>query len=410
MKSLKKIFIPLITWSVAASLLWFTLRRWVFMLIALNAKQANAIQIKPDATPQNMPQVLLLVPFRDEADTLPALLQALTSLTYPLTKFTLALVDDGSTDRSAKVIEPYLAQYANWHLLQLPENQGKAKALSLALNHFADGEIIAVYDADERPQPHALCYLVEALRKNSNIGAVSGRRIVSNALVSPAASYTAFESLVHQLLTTQAKDKLNLAPPILGSNCAYRRQALVEVGGFREVALLEDSDLTLKLAYAGWQTRFIQQAISYHQAPKTLRGYWRQHVRWARGFYQTSSTGRSGMDSKLPPIKKISFILSLELLTFSLGYVDRLALIGGLLLLILQQGTKFPRWVMNLYLITPLMQVVAALRLAQAPLNLWLRLGWLPLFFLIDIAMTVASTISQLFGFTQTWESRQQRQ
>jgi hypothetical protein len=105
----------------------------------------------------------------------------------------------------------------------------------------------------------------------------------------------------------------------------------------------------------------------------------------------------------------LPFLLRLELMIFSAGYLDRLAfaLAGGLLLL--KKRTKFPGWVMTLSLLTPLLQTMAALRVMGAPRSLWLRLIWLPLFFGLDLAMAAVGMWTTLKRAPQLWEERRLR-
>jgi cellulose synthase/poly-beta-1,6-N-acetylglucosamine synthase-like glycosyltransferase len=399
-QTLKKI-VKLISWLVTGILLLFTVRRWLFIFFAL---KKNDYRLKLDrAHSKSSPaHILLLVPVRNEASTLPGLLHALDNLVYSYHKLTIVFISDGSTDNGELLLQSWITPRANWHLLSLAQNVGKANALNAALAAFSKGEIVVIYDADERPQPTALKYLAEPFI-DSRVGGVSGQRAVSNSLASPAASYTAFEGLVHQLITMRAKDRLGLAPAILGSNCAYRRSALAEVGGFKPAALLEDSDLTLKLARAGWTTQFEPRAVSYHRVPETISGYWRQHTRWARGFNEVAREqgGVLMFDHQLP------FSLRLELLAFSLGYLDRLALLAGLGLALTKN-----RWVtlaLAISLLIPFLQVVAVLKIAREPAAMWGRAIWLPFFLGLDIAMAVAGFWNTWRGMPQIWEERQDR-
>lgn len=390
----------LVVWITAGVLLIFTVRRWLFTLSAL-------WPVKPAPRPpiSDAPSVLLLAPIRNEAQTLPEFLPALAALAYPTEKLTVVLVNDGSTDGSRELLEHWVQGRPNWHVLSLVHNVGKAQALNEALARFPQGEIITIYDADERPHPETLVILVAPFAE-ARVGAVSGRRAVSNALASPAASYTTFEGLVHQLVTMRAKDRLKLAPAILGANCAYRRTALAEVGNFQPGALLEDSDLTLKLSRAGWQIRFEPEAVSFHQVPESLSGYWRQHTRWARGFNEVAKSQATTtlQDKSLP------WSLRLELAIFALGYLDRLALLAGVGLALI--NTSVRRWlgrVIALSLLTPLLQIVAALLLNRAPPGLWRRLVWLPFFFAVDLAMAATSMVATLRQSPQIWEERRAR-
>ncbi len=404
-----KKLITLISYLVAGSLLFFTARRWLFILFALLPQPGYAktyrqmVTVAKSKTQQpNFPSVLVLLPLRNEADSLPDLLLALDNLIYPSDKLSYVFINDGSSDNSQLILQQWTASRPNWNVLTLEQNVGKARALNLALAHFLTGEIIVIYDADERPQPSALLYLVQPFADRC-LGGVSGRRAVNNKLASPAAGYTAYEGLVHQLITMRAKDRLNLAPAILGANCAYRRTALAQTGNFKAGALLEDSDLTLKLTRAGWKIRFQAQAISFHHVPETISGYWKQHTRWARGFNEVAKDQSRSIitDSQL------SLPMRLELLTFSVGYLDRAVLFLGLLLMLTKNRLLIGAVFINL--LTPLVQIVVALKLAKEPLAMWWRMIWLPLFFGIDIAMS-------LFGFWETirqtpqiWEERHTR-
>ncbi len=388
----------LTAWLVSGILLLFTLRRWLFGLAAL-------LPDPPSPADPPLPSVLLLVPIHNEAAVLPALLQALAWLEYPSAKLTVVLIDDGSTDGSPALIRAWTATRERWHACLLTENVGKAEALNTALRRFTHSDIIAIYDADERPMADALHRLVASFVE-ADVGGVSGRRASDNSLASPAAAYTTFENIVHQRVTMRAKDRLDLAPALLGANCAYRRTALAAVGYFRAGALLEDSDLTLKLARAGWRVRFEPRAVSYHAVPESIPGYWRQHTRWARGFNEVAKEQAPALlsDARLP------LPLRLELLIFSLGYLDRPALLLGLLLLPFVKPRRGLVMTLCASLLTPVFQIIIALYVGREPLALWQRLIWLPLFFTLDVAMAITGLWRTLRQTPQIWEERRLRQ
>ena len=338
----------------------FTLRRLIFIYGAKKGRWKTEHDFRPSS-------LLLVVPVHNEANGLPTFLNALTQLHYPAHQLKIVLVNDGSSDGSEAILKDWVAANANSYLLSLEHNVGKAQALNEALAAYGDSatssssgqvEFIAIYDADDRPQPDAIRHLLQPFA-DSTVAAVTGRRTVSNPLASPAASYATYENLVHQHITVAAKDAFNLAPPVLGSNCIYRTSALAQVGGFTPNALLEDSDLTIRFARAGWRTAYAPAAVSHHSVPVTLRGYVRQHLRWNRGFHEvaltpspspqptlrergqanhrgfplpTSGEGcrqrRQGEGRYIP---RLGMVARIELFLFSAGYLDRAALLLGLL-------------------------------------------------------------------------------
>ena len=189
-------------------------------------------------------------------------------------------------------------------------------------------------------------------------------------------------------------------PALLGSNNGYRRAALNIVGGFRTGAFLEDSDLTLTLHRAGYITRFIPNAVSFHQAPFTLRGFIRQHVRWGRGFNDVARTHLFDLlrDSRL------SFLMRLELALFSLGYLDRLALLLALALIVFPTDLR-PLLIggVTVSLALPFIQIIAALVYDRASLAMWIRLPFVIPFFFLDIAIAVSAMAITLLNRPRLW-------
>ncbi|MCB0242820.1 MAG: glycosyltransferase family 2 protein, partial [Anaerolineae bacterium] len=271
--------------AVAAVLLVFNVRRVLFLAVAIAdlAGKRSARVARSSAAGAFQPEVLILAPLRNEAASLPGLVAALLALDYPAERLTIGLIDDASTDSSGADMDVLAANHPRISVLHNHASRGKADSLNAGLARWPGGEIVAVYDADARPAPGSLQQIIEAFA-DSSVAAAGGMIRPANGLVTLTASYAAVERLVHQQVTMRAKDRLDLAPAILGSNCAYRRSDLEAAGGFPGGAFLEDSQLTVAFARQGRRTRFLPQAVAFDQVPETLGGYWRQHVRWGRGF------------------------------------------------------------------------------------------------------------------------------
>jgi len=386
---------PLAT-LIVLILLAFSVRRAVLLLAALWPTPRRA-------QTAFTPTVAAFIPCRNEATALPGLLHALENLDYPRTHLQVTIIDDGSTDHTASVARQWIAEHPEARLLVLPRTSGKAHALAEGLRS-THSELLVVYDADHHPQPASLRALVAPFAEPAVV-AVSGQMRVVNGEASPAAFYAMIESHVHQLITTRAKDRLALAPAVLGSNCAYRVSALRACGGFQTGTLLEDSDLTLALALAGGRICFAPESISAHHAPITLRGYLQQHLRWNRGFHQV--TGRRLLDLWRQPT--LSLPLKIELTFFALGYADRLALVVGALFtffdLLRPDTFGFPLWVWLVYFGLPALEMVAALVIAREAWGMFARLVYVPFFFGFDILVALWSSAQSLWHKPLTWKA-----
>lgn len=379
--------------GLLAVLLVFSLRRMV-LLSTLLFPQTHV------RAPASLPSVLLLIPARDETRALPGLFESLDSLDYPSRLISVVLVDDGSTDDTAALMEAAARSRSRWQVLKLPRSVGKAQALNEAVSQFRFGEVVYVFDADHRPQSNCLRRAAAAF-DDPRIAGVTGRTIISNPLDSPAAFYSAVESMVHQLITMRGKDVLGLGPALLGSNNGCRRAALAAAGGFRAGAFLEDSDMTLALHRAGYTTRFVPEAVSYHRAPSSLSGYLRQHVRWGRGFNEVARAHLAGLLKD----ERLALPMRIELALFSVGYLDRLALLLGLILSAVLAGAAASalRWGIAFSLALPFIQIIAALLHDRAPLRLWLRLPWVPVFFALDIGAAAWAMLATALNLQRVW-------
>lgn len=385
--------LQLVTVGLFAVLLAFAVRRLVFLVTLLRPQP-------PLASPAT-PEVLILLPARNEEASLPGLIAAVDQLDYPRERLRVVLINDGSTDRTGRLMAEAAAR-RNWSALNLPLNVGKPQALNLALEAHTFGEIVYIFDADHRPRPDCVREGVRAFG-DPQVAGMSGRTVPNNTDASAVAYYATIESLVHQLITMRGKDVLRLGPALLGSNNAYRRSSLRDVGGFRPGTFLEDSDLTLFLYRAGYTVRYVTTATAALEVPFTVAGFIRQHLRWGRGFNDVARIHLPALlrDGNLP------VLMRLELALFAVGYLDRLALLGmiGILAMnvLLGQPTGLPLLGIALNLGLPFLQIVAALAFDRAPLSMWLRLPLVPLFFGLDAAIAVWSMVLTLLNRPRVW-------
>lgn len=399
---LVRFVIQALSFGLLFILLVFIVRRLLFAVTIRLARKPSASD-GAKQTARQLPNVLILVPCRDEESMILGLAHSLSRLDYPAQRRRVVLIDDGSRDATRSLMQQCAASQDGWEVLSLNESVGKASALNAALARLEFGEIVYVLDADHRPKPDALVQLVRNFDEPRG-AAVSGRTMPSNPLVSLAAYYATVELLVHQMVTMRAKNELGLAPAILGSNCAYRRDILAKCNGFPNGAFLEDSQLTLALVRAGCTTRFVQASRSCHQVPVTLRGYLRQHRRWTRGFADVAARHTPGLARE----GHLSLPLRLELFLFATGYLDRLAFMGAVALCFISflnpQLFAFPYWVLYLWLLAPLFQIVVLFWEQRVPLPFWLRLPVIPLFYLLDIFAVVSALADIALGRARVWK------
>jgi biofilm PGA synthesis N-glycosyltransferase PgaC len=199
---------------------------------------------------------------------------------YP--DFEVVVVDDGSTDGTAAVVQEYVRKSAV-RLVRKNRNEGKAMALNDGLP-CTNGEILLILDADAEPEPHALRAMA-AHFACARVAAVTGNPRVKNVntFVSRL-ELIEFTSIVSILRRAQRVWGRILT--VSGIATAFRRSAILDVGGFSPNMPTEDIELTWKLQKRFWDVRYEANAVVWMRVPGSLRGLFRQRLRWARGLMQ----------------------------------------------------------------------------------------------------------------------------
>ncbi len=84
----------------------------------------------------------------------------------------------------------------------------------------------------------------------------------------------------------RVQDTMHAITTIPGAAGAFRRQAVLDVGGLSLDTLAEDTDLTIALGREGWRVVYEERAVAWTEAPTTVSQLWRQRYRWTYGTMQ----------------------------------------------------------------------------------------------------------------------------
>jgi GT2 family glycosyltransferase len=214
---------------------------------------------------RRFPRVSVVVASYNGDQTLNSCLTSLQRLNYPDCE--IILVDDGSTDTTAKIAQAHPVV----RLIRHPWNLGLSAARNTGIA-AATGEIIAFTDADCRADEDWLRYLVGDLL-NSDFAGIGGPNLLppEDSLVA-AAVMVSPGGPAHVMLTDRQ------AEHIPGCNMAFHKWALEEVGGFDPVFRKagDDVDLCWRLQQAGYRIGFSPAAFVWHYRRSTIRAYLKQ--------------------------------------------------------------------------------------------------------------------------------------
>ena len=246
-------------------------------LAILNRVQRRA---PPPAMLNTGDTVSVLIPAYNEEKVIITTIEHLLASDYQ--NLEVLVIDDGSIDRTAEMIRHRFMDERRVTLIAIP-NGGKANALNTGLRQ-ASGAVVVALDADTQFNTDTISRLVRWFT-DPRVGAVAGNAKVGNR-INMITRWQALEYIVAQNLERRALSALDTLTVVPGAVGAWRRQALLELGGFPADTLAEDQDLTIAIQTAGYRVLFDTSAIAWTEAPATFRGLGKQRFRWSFGTLQ----------------------------------------------------------------------------------------------------------------------------
>ncbi len=220
---------------------------------------------------RSWPWVSVIVCAYNAADTLEDCLASLDRLSYP--NYEVILVNDGSRDRTSEIGRAH----PRVRVVDIP-NGGLSAARNVGLAH-ATGEIVAYTDADTHVDPDWLTFLVQPFLKSDVVGSGGPNVVPPDDPPMAQCIARAPGGPTHVLLDDR------IAEHVPGCNMAFRRDALVAIGGFNPVFLRagDDVDVCWRLQARGWKIGFASSALVWHHHRASVKSYWRQQVGYGEG-------------------------------------------------------------------------------------------------------------------------------
>ena len=268
-----------LTWFMIAYQLFLTIAGYVDFIFSIKEKK------KIDAVDLNFPKISVFVPARNEEKVIGRTIESLLQLKYPEESLEIVIINDSSTDGTVHIVSRYAKSHHNVKLLNTPPGEGgkgKSHVLNIGLRN-TDSELIAVFDADNTPDPSSLKYLVTQLMLHRELGAAIGKFRTVNKNRNLLTRFINIETLSFQSIFQAGRWRLFKVATIPGTNFVIRRTLLEKLGGWDEEAITEDSELTVRITMENWRVKFVPYALTYEQEPETWSVWIKQRTRWVRG-------------------------------------------------------------------------------------------------------------------------------
>jgi cellulose synthase/poly-beta-1,6-N-acetylglucosamine synthase-like glycosyltransferase len=246
-------------------------------------------QCEPPDTAE-LPFVTIQLPLFNEATVATRLLEAVARMDYPRDRFEVQVLDD-STDETQALVRTHVERLAREgiHFIYLHRTNRigyKAGALEAGLG-TAQGDLIAIFDADFLPQPDFVRACVPHFR-DPRVGMVQTRWGHMNRDHSLLTKVQALMLDGHHMVENRARFASGSLFNFSGTGGMWRREAIASSGGWQHDTLTEDLDLSYRAQLAGWKFVYREDVVSPAELPEEVSAFRAQQFRWAKGTVQTA--------------------------------------------------------------------------------------------------------------------------
>jgi cellulose synthase/poly-beta-1,6-N-acetylglucosamine synthase-like glycosyltransferase len=234
-----------------------------------------------------VPCFSILIPLLREPEVLPLLIEGLERLDWPSERLDVLLIleegDEATSDALAAMRLPVFCR-----TLVIPEGgpRTKPRALNLALD-FARGDVIGIYDAEDRPEPDQLRRVAAMLAESaSDVACIQCRLSYYNPRENWLTRCFSIEYAMWFDVLIAGFSDLGLPIPLGGTSVFFRRHALESLGGWDAHNVTEDADLGMRLVRRGWRCG-VSRSTTFEEANSRLLPWIRQRSRWLKGYIIT---------------------------------------------------------------------------------------------------------------------------
>ena len=300
--------------TTSAFALVFTVRQiWLCLCVV----ERRAESLFSHATPTTWPLVAILVAAHNEEKVIGACLDHLLRLDYPRQLLQIIVVNDRSTDGTAKILDDYASVHPELTVIHRAQDSvpGKPAAILDAFKQVRS-HIAVFFDADYLPDPPLLTKLVAPFL-DPQVGATMGRVVPYNSHANLLTRLLDLERRGGYAIDQSARCQQGLLPQFGGTVGGIRMAAMRDVGGWSTETLAEDTDLTYRLFIKGWTVEYVDDALCYEESPESWRVRFKQVRRWSCGhneclfryFWPVLTTPHQSLERRLDAALVLLFFI-----------------------------------------------------------------------------------------------------
>jgi cellulose synthase/poly-beta-1,6-N-acetylglucosamine synthase-like glycosyltransferase len=268
----------------------------IFLFLRKNKKESSTNQeflklFWSNHGKNRLPKVTTQLPIYNERHVVERLIKAIVNIDYPKELHEIQVLDD-SNDETKSMVSDLVNKYREMgfnikHVVRRDRDGFKAGALNLGLEK-AEGEFLAIFDADFVPDKDFLYQTIPFFYERPKVALVQTRwgHINRNYSLLTIAQSIGMDG--HFIIEQGARAWNGLYMNFNGTAGIWRREAIIDAGGWNFDTLTEDLDLSYRAQLKGWNTKYLFEVVAPSELPVDINAYKSQQHRWAKGSIQTA--------------------------------------------------------------------------------------------------------------------------
>ncbi len=236
----------------------------------------------------DLPFVTIQLPLFNERTVAERSILAMNKIEYPLNKFEVQVLDDSTDDTVELCMELVVQLVKNGvdavHIHRTDRTGYKAGALENGMK-VAKGEFIAIFDADFIAPENFLKDMMPYFQ-DEKIGMVQSRWDHINREYSQLTKTQAVMLDAHFVIEHFARNRSGRLFNFNGTAGIWRKQAILDAGGWEHETITEDMDLSYRAQLKGWKFLFVPEVTAPAELPVEMDAFKSQQYRWSKGSTQ----------------------------------------------------------------------------------------------------------------------------
>jgi len=277
--------------NIAVQIGYLLMSIFKYGILIIGAKETSQLRFTPEEIAaideRELPIYSILVPVYKEANIIPQLIRNIENLDYPKSKLDVRLLIEEDDIEAIELLQRDKPP-SYFTVLVVPHSlpKTKPKACNYGLIR-ARGEIVVIYDAEDRPDPDQLKKVFLSFKASpENCCCIQAKLNYYNSSQNLLTRWFTHEYSMWFELLLPGVMKLDIPLPLGGTSNHFKTEVLKKINAWDPYNVTEDADLGVRLYKEGYKTAIVDSR-TWEEATSRVGNWIRQRSRWIKGYMQT---------------------------------------------------------------------------------------------------------------------------